>query len=266
MIDPGAKVHPSAIVEEGASIGAGTTVGPYCVIGPEARLGRDITLNSHVSVQGRTTIGDRTRIWPFASVGSQPQDLKFSGEKTELVIGSDNMIRESTSINPGTAGGSGLTRIGNNNLFMLGSHIAHDCEIGSNCVFVNNAAIAGHCVIEDGVIVGGQSGVHQWCRIGTGAMIGAVSMVTADVIPYGMVVGERGRLSGLNIVGLKRRGLDRSSLHQIRAAYQAMFHDGSGTLAERVAQAAKDYPDNAEVQRIVAFIQGASDRSLATPG
>jgi UDP-N-acetylglucosamine acyltransferase len=266
MIDPSARIHPSAIVEDGAVIGPDTTIGPFCVIGAGVKLGAGLDLKSHVSVAGTTTVGDGTRIWPFASVGSQPQDLKFAGEKTELIIGKNNMIRESTSINPGTAGGGGITRIGDDNLFMLGSHVAHDCLIGNGCVIVNNAAIAGHCTIEDGVIVGGQSGVHQWCRIGAGAMIGAVSMVTADVIPYGMVVGERGRLSGLNIVGLKRRGVDRATLHQIRAAYQAMFHDGAGTLAERVAQAAKDYPENAQVQEIVAFITGASDRSLATPG
>lgn len=265
MIHTSADIHPTAVVAPGATIGAGTKVGPFCVIGPEVVLGEGLELQSHVVVAGTTRIGDETRIWPFASVGHQPQDLKYAGERTELIIGARNMIRESTSINPGTAGGGGVTRIGDDNLFMLGSHVAHDCVIGNNVVLVNNAAIAGHCTIEDGVIVGGQSGVHQWCRIGRGAMIGAVSMVTADVIPYGMVVGERGRLSGLNIVGLKRSGLDRAKLHQIRAAYQAMFHDGAGTLAERVGQAAKDYPDNAQVQEIVAFVSGASDRSLATP-
>ncbi|MEL6582933.1 MAG: acyl-ACP--UDP-N-acetylglucosamine O-acyltransferase [Pseudomonadota bacterium] len=265
MIHASVDIHPSAVVAEGATIGAGTTVGPFCMIGPEVVLGEGLTLHSHVVIEGVTRVGDATQIWPFASVGHQPQDLKYDGERTELVIGARNMIRESTSINPGTAGGGGVTRIGDDNLFMLGSHVAHDCTIGNNVVLVNNAAIAGHCTIEDGVIVGGQSGVHQWCRIGRGAMIGAVSMVTADVIPYGMVVGERGRLSGLNIVGLRRSGLDRAKLHQIRAAYQAMFHDGTGTLAERVGQAAKDYPENAQVQEIVAFVSGASDRSLATP-
>ncbi|MGB0498662.1 MAG: acyl-ACP--UDP-N-acetylglucosamine O-acyltransferase [Rubricella sp.] len=260
-----AEIHPTAIVEDGAVIGAGCRIGPYCLIGPEVTLGERVTLHSHVVVAGITRIGAGTRIWPFASIGHQPQDLKYAGERTELVIGEENMIRESTSINPGTAGGGGLTKIGDRNLFMLGTHVGHDCVLGSGIVLANNAAIAGHCVIEDNVVVGGQSGIHQWCRIGQGAMIGAVSMVTKDVIPYGSIVGNRGQLAGLNIVGLKRRGVDRPALHQIRAAFQAIFHDGTGTVLDRAAQAGRDYPDNPHVQEIVDFIQAEHDRSLATP-
>ena len=265
MIDPSATIHPASVIAKGAVIGARCEVGPFCVVGAECVLDEDVRLSSHVVVAGDTRIGARTRVWPFASIGHQPQDLKYAGEKTRLEIGTDNMIRESTSISPGTAQGGGITRIGDRNLMMLGTHVGHDCHIGSGIVLANNAAIAGHCVLEDDVIVGGQSGVHQFCRIGRGAMIGAVSMVTKDVIPHCVVVGNRGQLAGLNVIGLKRRGVERADLHQIRAAYQAMFHDGTGTLAERAATAATDYPNNASVQEIVAFIHAEHDRSLATP-
>ncbi|MEL6677760.1 MAG: acyl-ACP--UDP-N-acetylglucosamine O-acyltransferase [Pseudomonadota bacterium] len=261
----GASIHPTAIIEDGATIADGVRIGPYCVVGPEVTLGEGVELISHAVVTGRTRVGEQTRIWPFASVGHQPQDLKYKGEATELIIGARNMIRESTSLNPGTEGGGGKTVIGDDNLMMLGTHVGHDCHLGNNIVLANNAAIAGHCVIEDNVIIGGQSGVHQWCRIGQGAMIGAVSMVTADVIPHGSVVGNRGALAGLNIVGLKRRGVERAKIHQIRAAYQAIFHDGAGTLTDRAATAARDYPDNPFVQSIVAFIAADTSRHLATP-
>ncbi|RED13216.1 acyl-ACP--UDP-N-acetylglucosamine O-acyltransferase [Pontivivens insulae] len=260
-----AIIHPTAIIADGAEIGAKTVVGPYCIIGAEVRLGAEMTLHSHVVVAGDTMIGDGTRIWPFASVGHQPQDLKFNGEKTRLTIGARNMIRESTSINPGTEGGGGLTQIGDGNLFMLGSHVGHDCIIGDNNVFANNAAIAGHCVIADNVIVGGQSGVHQFVHIGRGAMIGAVSMVTKDVIPYGNITGNRGQLSGLNVTGLKRRGVPREKMHALRAAYQAIFADGTGTLQDRARRAAEDHPENELVAEIVAFVLKEHQRSLATP-
>ena len=260
-----AIVHPTALVEDGASIGAGCVVGPYCVIGAEVVLGARVHLFSHVVVAGDTAIGDDTRIWPFASIGHQPQDLKFSGERTKLVIGRRNMIRESTSINPGTRGGTGITIIGDDNLMMLGTHVGHDCTLGNRIVLANNAAIAGHCVLEDNVIVGGQSGVHQFVHIGRGAMIGAVSMVTKDVIPYGSIVGNRGALAGLNITGLKRRGVERAQLHALRAAYQAIFVDGTGTLQERATRTGEDHPDNELVQEIVAFISRDHSRSVATP-
>ena len=260
-----ATIHPTAIVADGAVIGAGTIVGPYSIVGAEVQLGADLMLHSHVVVEGDTVIGDGTRIWPFASVGHQPQDLKFSGEKTKLIIGARNMIRESTSINPGTGGGGGLTQIGDDNLIMLGAHVGHDCRIGNHNVLANNAAIAGHCVLADNVIVGGQSGVHQFVHIGRGAMIGAVSMVTKDVIPYGNITGNRGQLSGLNVTGLKRRGVEREQLPALRAAYQAIFTDGNGTLQDRARRAEEDHPANEYVAEIVAFILREHQRSLATP-
>jgi UDP-N-acetylglucosamine acyltransferase len=264
-IDPTVKIHPTAIVEDGATIGAGTTIGPYSIIGPEVVIGADNELMSHVIVTGVTTLGDRNRIWPFASVGSQPQDLKFAGERTELVIGSDNMIRESTSFNPGTEGGGGLTKIGNHNLFMLGTHVGHDCMVGDRIVLANSSGLAGHCIIDDGVIVGGLSATHQFIRMGRGSMVGGCSMARKDVIPFGTVIGEDTRLMGLNIVGLKRRGIEKGDLRTLLAAYRAIFESDEGTLLER-AQATKDaYPENAYVQEITDFMLAESNRSFATP-
>jgi len=260
-----ATIHPTALIENGATIGAGCVIGPYCLIGPDVVLGERVHLFSHVVLAGLTSVGDDTRIWPFSSIGHQPQDLKFSGEQTRIVIGKRNMIRESTSINPGTSGGSGVTIIGDDNLMMLGTHVGHDCQLGNRIVLANNAAIAGHCVLEDNVIVGGQSGVHQFVHVGQGAMIGAVSMVTKDVIPYGSIVGNRGALAGLNITGLKRRGVERAQLHALRAAYQAIFVDGTGTLHERAKRTGEDHPDNDLVQQIVGFILSEHTRSVATP-
>ncbi|WP_316013027.1 acyl-ACP--UDP-N-acetylglucosamine O-acyltransferase [Roseobacter sp. HKCCA0434] len=259
------RIHPSAIVEPGAQIGAGCEIGPFSIVGPQARLGDGVVLHSHVVIAGDTTVGDDTRIWPFASIGHQPQDLKFAGERTRLEIGARNMIRESVSINPGTAGGGGLTKIGDDNLMMLGTHVGHDCILGNRIVLANNAAIAGHCRLDDNVIVGGQSGVHQFVHIGRGAMIGAVSMVTKDVIPYGSIVGNRGELAGLNITGLKRRGVERPQLHALRAAYQAIFVDGAGTLLERTRRTREDHADDPLVQEIAEFILADHSRSIATP-
>nr|MBP8929703.1 acyl-ACP--UDP-N-acetylglucosamine O-acyltransferase [Paracoccus sp. (in: a-proteobacteria)] len=199
-------IHPSSVVDPDARIGEGCEIGPFCVVGPQVTLGRGVVLKSHVVVAGETVIGDETVVFPFASVGEIPQDLKFKGERARLEIGARNRIREYVTMNPGTEGGGGVTRVGDDGLFMAGSHVAHDCQIGNRVILVNNASVAGHCVLEDDVIVGGLSGVHQWVRIGRGAMIGAVTMVTADVIPFGLVQGPRGHLDGLNLVGLKRRG------------------------------------------------------------
>ncbi|PJN94377.1 acyl-[acyl-carrier-protein]--UDP-N-acetylglucosamine O-acyltransferase, partial [Amaricoccus sp. HAR-UPW-R2A-40] len=199
-------IHPTAVVEPGARIGAGCRIGPYCVIGPDVMLAEGVILHSHVAIAGVTSIGAGTEIWPFASVGSAPQDLKYAGERTELIIGAKNRIREYATLNTGTVQGGGVTRIGDGNLLMMSIHVGHDCVIGNGVILVNNATLGGHVTIEDNVIVGGLSAVHQFCRLGRGAMIGGLTGVVADVIPYGMVVGERGHLGGLNLVGLKRRG------------------------------------------------------------
>ena len=257
------SIHPSAIIEDGAEIGAGCSIGPFCYIGSGVRLAADVRLHSHVAITGDTQIGEETEIWPFASVGSQPQDLKFAGERTKLVIGARNMIRESVSINPGTAGGGGITRIGDDCLFMLGTHVGHDCMVGSRVVVANHASLAGHVQVGDGAVIGGLAGVHQFVRIGEGAIIGALSMVVADVIPFGSVIGERPKLAGLNLIGLKRRGVSRAEILEVRAAYGEIF-SGEGTLRSR-AEALAEAAENPLVQQILAFILSDSDRSFCTP-
>ena len=257
-------IHPSAVVEDGARIGEGCTIGPFCHIGPEVVLGANVTLKSHVVVTGDTVIGDDTMIFPFAVIGEVPQDLKFKGEKTRLEIGRRNRIREHVTMNAGTEGGGGVTRVGDDGLFMAGCHVAHDAQVGNRVILVNNSALAGHCVIEDDVIVGGLSGGHQWVRIGRGAIIGAVTMVTNDVIPYGLVQAPRGVLDGLNLVGLKRKGVSRADITALRAAFQ-MLAQGEGAFADR-ARRLGDETQSDYVREIVDFILGESDRHFLTPG
>ena len=196
--DPTATIHPSSVIEPGAKIGAGVRIGPFCVVGPDVRLADRVELKSHVVVAGDTSVGEDSVIFSFASIGEIPQDLKFDGEKTQLIIGARNRIREHVTMNTGTEQGGGVTRVGDDGLFMAGCHIAHDCIIGNRVIVVNNSACAGHCVLDDDVIVGGLSGIHQWVRVGRGAIICALSMVTNDVIPHGLVQGPRGELDGLN--------------------------------------------------------------------
>jgi UDP-N-acetylglucosamine acyltransferase len=259
---PSAQIHPSAVIEAGAVIGPDCRIGPFCLVGGKVVLGRGVELKSHVVVTGRTEIGDGTTVFPFTTLGEIPQDLKFRGEETRLVIGARNRIRENVTMNVGTAGGGGITRVGDDGLFMAGCHVAHDCQIGNHVILVNNAALAGHCVLEDEVIVGGLSGVHQFVRIGRGAMIGAVTMVTADVIPHGLVQGPRGTLDGLNLVGLKRRGAGRAEIAALRELLDALGH---GTFRETARAEAEKAGDNALVREVLAFILGPSDRSFLTP-
>lgn len=257
-------IHPSAIIEEGATIGPDCRIGPFCIVGPDVVLGARVVLKSHVVVTGDTHIGDDTVIFPFAVIGEIPQDLKFSGEKTRLRIGARNRIREHVTMNTGTANGGGETRIGDDGLFMAGCHIAHDAQVGDRVIVVNSSAVAGHCVIEDDVIIGGLCGVHQWVRIGQGAIIGAVTMVTKDVVPHGLVQGPRGELDGLNLVGLKRKGVARADITALRAAFQ-MLKDGEGTFQDRARRLAEE-SDSSYVQQMVAFILGDTDRNFLTPG
>jgi UDP-N-acetylglucosamine acyltransferase len=259
-----AGIHPSAVIADGAQIGADCSIGPFCVIGADVVLGDGVTLKSHVVVDGDTQIGAGTVVFPFSVIGEIPQDLKFAGEKTQLRIGARNRIREHVTINTGTAQGGGITRVGDDGLFMAGCHIAHDAQIGDRVIIVNNSAVAGHCVIEDDVIIGGLCGVHQWVRIGQGAIIGAVTMVTADVVPHGLVQGPRGVLDGLNLVGLKRKGVDRADITALRAAFQ-MLKDGEGNFQDR-ARKLGDESDSPYVQDMVRFILGPSDRNFLTPG
>ena len=256
------QIHPSAVIEPGATIGEGCEIGPFCMVGADVTLGERVVLKSHVVVTGETEIGAETTVFSFAVIGEIPQDLKFKGEKSRTVIGARNRIREHVTINAGTEGGGGVTRIGDDGLFMAGCHIAHDAQIGDRVIVVNSAAVAGHCVIEDDVIIGGLSGIHQWVRIGRGAIIGAVTMVTNDVIPYGLVQAPRGELDGLNLVGLKRRGVSRADITALRAAFQ-MLAQGEGTFQERARRLGEE-TDSAYVQEIIAFITGASNRSVMT--
>jgi UDP-N-acetylglucosamine acyltransferase len=257
-------IHPSAVIEPGAQIDPSSRIGPFCVVGQHVVLGPDVELMSHVVVDGRTTIGAGTVIYPFSVIGGIPQDLKFQGEVSRLEIGERNRIREHVTMNVGTEGGGGVTRVGNDGLFMAGCHIAHDAQVGDRVIVVNSAAVAGHCVIEDDVILGGLSGTHQWVRIGRGAIVGAVTMVTNDVIPYGLVKAPRGELDGLNLVGLKRRGVSRADITALRAAFQ-MLAQGDGTFQDRAsrlgAETESDY-----VKEIVRFVTGETDRSFLTPG
>lgn len=257
-------IHSSAVIEDGAVIGDGCTIGPFCHIGPEVILGSGVTLRSHVVVTGDTQIGDECTIYSFAVIGEVPQDLKYSGERTSVRIGARNRIREHVTINAGTAGGGGVTRVGDDCLFMAGCHIAHDVHVGNRVIVVNSAAVAGHCMIEDDVIIGGLCGIHQFVRIGKGAIIGAVTMVTNDVVPHGLVQGPRGVLDGLNLVGLKRKGVARSDITALRAAFQ-MLKDGEGTFQDR-ARKLSDESDSDYVQQMVGFILGDTDRNFLTPG
>lgn len=259
------SIHPSAVVESGAIIGEGTSIGPYCVIGAEVKLGRNVVLHSHVCVAGNTEIGDNTQIFPFASLGHAPQDLKFKGEKSRLVIGKNNTIREHVTMNPGTEGGGMLTKVGDNCLFMVSTHVAHDCMLGNQVIMANNATLAGHVHVGDGAVIGGLSAVHQFVRIGAGAMIGGMSGVESDVIPYGSVVGERAWLAGLNLVGLKRRKLERSDIHALRNAYKHLFLSDEGTLAERAEQVRAEHGTVAVVAEVLRFMGAQTSRKMLMP-
>ena len=262
-VHPTARIHAMAVVDPGAVIGEGCEVGPFCVVGPEVTLAARVVLKSHAVVTGWTEIGADTVVWPFATVGEVPQDLKFAGERTRLIVGARCRIREGATLNTGTEGGGGITRVGDDVLIMTGAHVGHDAQIGNRVILVNNVAIAGHCSLGDDVIVGGLSGVHQWVRIGQGAIIGAVTMVTNDVIPYGLVQAPRGELDGLNLVGLKRRGVDRAGITALRAAYQTLAQE-DGSFQDRARKLAEE-SDSPLVREIADFILSKSDRSFLTP-
>ena len=258
------NIHSTAVINTKAELGSNVKVGPYCVIGENLKINDGTELISHVVLDGRTTIGANCRIFPFASIGHCPQDLKYSGEPSRLEIGANNVIREHVTINPGTKGGGMLTRVGNNCLFMVGSHVAHDCVIEDNAILVNNATLGGHVRVGEWGIIGGLSAVHQFVRIGKHAMIGGMSGIEHDVIPYGSVIGNRAKLSGLNIVGLKRRGFSREEIHDLRKAYRLIFAL-EGTLAERLDDVAEDFGQNEPVMEIVDFIRAASARAICQP-
>jgi UDP-N-acetylglucosamine acyltransferase len=259
-----ADIHPTAIVERGAELGSSTVVGPYCHVGPQVELDDAVRLISHVVVAGHTRIGPGTVIYPFASIGAPPQVLKPVGERSELVIGANNTIREQVTMNPGTGFGNIVTTVGDNGLFMVGVHVAHDCVVGNNVVMANNATLGGHVQVGDFAYIGGLAAVHQFVRIGRHAMIGGMSGVENDVIPYGSVMGDRARLSGLNIVGLKRRGFSREEIHSLRNAYRLLFAQ-EGTMQERLLDVAELFHDTGPVIDIIDFIRTDSSRAICQP-
>ena len=257
-------IHPTAVIEDGAKLGERVSLGPFCMVGADVVLGDDVVLHSHVVVTGRTTIGPGTKIFPFASIGHQPQDLKFKGEPSRLEIGARNTIREHVTINPGTEGGGMVTKIGDDCLLMVASHVAHDCRIGNHAIIVNNVLLGGHVDIGDFAVIGGGAAVHQFVRIGHHAMVGGMSGVEADVIPFGMVMGNRAHLAGLNLVGLKRRGFDREAIHQLRAAYRLLFAQ-EGTLQERIIDVEKMFAGNVLIGEVLTFLKRESSRGLCLP-
>lgn len=259
-----APIHPTAIIDPAAKLGTNVEIGPYCVVGANVSLADNVRLISHVVVEGHTSIGAGTTVYPFASLGHRPQDLKFKGESSRLEIGANNQIREHVTMNPGTEGGGMVTRVGDNCLFMMASHVAHDCRVGNHVVLANNATLAGHVTVGDYVIIGGLSAVHQFVRIGSYAIIGGMSGVEKDVIPFGLVKGERAHLSGLNMVGLERRGFSRDEVRSLRNAYGMLFAP-QGTLAERLEETATHFRGHTQVGQIVEFIRSASDRPLCQP-
>lgn len=257
-------VHSSAVIAPEASLADSVKIGPFCVVGPHVTLGEDVVLHSHAVVEGHTTIGARTQVFPFASIGHQPQDLKFGGEVTRVLIGSDTIIREHVTINPGTQGGRQQTVVGDNCMLMVGAHVAHDCIVGDRVILVNNATLGGHVVIGENTIVGGLAAIHQFVRVGRDVMIGGMSGVENDVIPYGMVMGERASLNGLNLVGMKRRGHERSNIVALQDAYKKLFLE-PGNFADRLDDMENEESDCEPIRDVLTFIQGESSRGLLHP-
>jgi len=257
-------IHPTAIIADGATLGEGCHIGPYCVVGEEVVLGAGVTLKSHVVVEGRSTLGDGVTVYPFAAIGQPPQDLKYHGEASSLTIGAQTTIREHVTVHPGTEGDRMETTIGSRCLLMVGAHVAHDCVVGDGVILANNATLAGHVHVGDHAIIGGLSAVHQFVRIGQHAIIGGMSGIEQDVIPYGSAMGERAFLAGLNIVGMKRRGKDRETIHQLRNLYKTLFEEGEGTFQSRLAGITRDNVAP-EVQEVLDFIQNDSSRSVCQP-
>lgn len=258
------QIHQTAIIDPKATIGKNVTIGPYCVIGPNVVLGDNVELKAHVVIDGHTTLGDNCKVFPFASLGSAPQDLKYHGEPSQLIIGKNNVIREHVTMNPGTEGGGMKTVVGDDGLFMVGIHIAHDCIIGNRVIMANNATLGGHVKVGDHVLLGGLSAVHQFVRIGSFAVIGGMSGVESDVIPYGRVKGERAHLAGLNLVGLERGGFEKDIVKTLQKAMKKLF-EGEGTMDERIEQMTATYAGNDIVMQMIAFARGKERFGLCAP-
>lgn len=259
-----ANIHATAVVDPSAKLGTNVEIGPFCVIGPDVELGEGVVVHSHAVITGRTTLGPECKVFPFASIGQAPQDVKFHGEPSTLTIGAKTIIREHATVNPGTEGGHMSTKVGSNCLLMIGAHVAHDCEVGNSVTLVNGATLGGHVTIGDGAIIGGLSAVHQFVRIGAYAFIGGMSGITADVIPFGMAIGNRANLCGLNIVGLKRKRFPRDQIHELRQAYRMLFST-EGTLKERLEDVESMFSTNPLTKQVIEFIKTQSDRQFCVP-
>lgn len=258
------QVHPTAIVEVGAELADGVSVGPFCTVGAQVRLGANTKLVSHVVVDGVTELGADNTVYPFAILGGPPQHTAYKGEPTRLVIGDRNLIREHATMNTGTVAGGGLTKVGSDGLYMIESHVGHDCIVGDQVILTKQATLGGHCEVGDFVIVGGLAAVHQRTRVGRHAMIGGLAAVVKDVIPYGSVWGNHAHLEGLNLLGLKRRGFSRETINTMRAAYRLLFAD-EGTFQERLDDTVETYSDCPEVMEIIDFIRADASRPLCLP-
>lgn len=257
-------IHSTAIVSSSAKIGSNVSVGPYCVIGEEVEIANDVEIMSHVCIGGKVTIGEGTRIFPFATIGYQPQDLKYRGEKSRLVIGKRNSIREYVTMHPGTEGGIMETVVGDDNLFMVGVHIAHDCVVGNHVIMGNNATLGGHVKVGDNVVIGGLAAVHQWVRIGHNAVIGGMSGVERDVIPFGAVKGDRAHLYGLNLIGMRRANFDRKEIMSLQKAYDIVFSH-ERTLNDNLQLAEQSYGNVQCVSDVIHFMREDTDRSFCLP-
>ena len=257
-------IHPTALVAKGAELADGVSVGPFCVVGEKVRLGRGTRLHSHVVIEGSTELGENNQVYPFAVLGGPPQHTAYKGEDTRLVIGDNNLIREHATMNLGTVNGGGVTRVGSDGLYMIESHVGHDCLVGDHVILTKQATLGGHCQIGDYVIVGGLAAVHQFTRVGRHAMIGGLAAVVKDVIPYGSVWGNHAHLEGLNLVGLKRRGFSRESINTLRDAYRLLFAD-EGTFQERLDDTIETYSSSPEVMEIIDFIRADASRPLCLP-
>ena len=256
-------IHKSSIIDTKAKLGKNVKIGPCCFVGPKVSLDDHVELISNVHIEGYTRIGKGTKIYPFASIGTDPQDLKFKGEENSLVVGENNVIREYVTINPGTAGGGSKTVVGNNCLFMISSHIAHDCKIGNNVVIANNVPLGGHVTIEDSVVIGGNSAVQQFTRIGRLAMIGGMTGVLKDVIPFGLSFGNRNYLKGINLIGLRRNKYDNQIIMELDKAYKKIF--SSSNLQENLSKINGEYKGNKLVEEVTKFIEKDKKRPICTP-
>ncbi len=256
-------IHSSSVIDKKAKISNNVKIGPFCYVGPNVELANNIELISNVHIEGNTKIGKGTKIFPFSSIGTQPQDLKFRGEKNSLVIGENNLIREHVTINPGTEGGGSITTIGNNCLFMISSHVAHDCNIGNNVIIANNVPLGGHVTIEDSVVIGGNSAVQQFTRIGRLAMIGGMTGVLKDVIPFGLSIGNRNYLQGLNLIGLRRHKYENQKIIGLDKAYKEIF--ASKNLHEKLSKINGEFKDNELVGEVIRFIEKDKKRAICSP-